>query len=422
MHGLAEHALRYARLASALNAAGYVVYADDHRGHGQTGTRTDSLGDFGPRGMEGVVDAVHAVTERVHAEHPALPVFALGHSWGSFILYRYLQRYGDDLAGALLTGTTHIAPGVEAARQLQRRVPTRAHAVRLAVARRRRGRRVPRRSVVRLRVGTAAVVALGRPRRAESVPGDDSTIPRALPVFVFNGAADPIGGTVGGRALADHLLALGLDDVTFRVLSRCPSRAVQRDQPGRGRGRRRRLARCPGEATMPQAPGPPAERILDVPRTARSRRLSQVRGSTRPGRGRRRWLLTGAAAGPDRRRVRDGGTVERLRRDHAARAAATRRPRAAARARRPPRRRPSRRRRPRPSRPRRPRRSSGRARRVRPSRSCNAASRSSGSGPDAVDGHYGDATTRRSWRSRSTKGSTPTVMPVRSRKPHSGAG
>ena len=39
---------------------------------------------------------------------------------------------------------------------------------------------------------------------------------RALPVFVFNGAADPIGGTVGGRALADHLLALGLDDVTFR--------------------------------------------------------------------------------------------------------------------------------------------------------------------------------------------------------------
>ena len=53
-------------------------------------------------------------------------------------------------------------------------------------------------------------------RESAPEPGDDSTIPRALPVFVFNGAADPIGGTVGGRALADHLLALGLDDVTFR--------------------------------------------------------------------------------------------------------------------------------------------------------------------------------------------------------------
>ena len=58
MHGLAEHALRYARLAARLNAAGYVVYADDHRGHGQTGLRSDSLGDLGPRGMAGVVDAV----------------------------------------------------------------------------------------------------------------------------------------------------------------------------------------------------------------------------------------------------------------------------------------------------------------------------------------------------------------------------
>ena len=33
-HGLTEHSARYARLAAALNAVGYGVYANDLRGHG----------------------------------------------------------------------------------------------------------------------------------------------------------------------------------------------------------------------------------------------------------------------------------------------------------------------------------------------------------------------------------------------------
>ncbi|MEO6469515.1 MAG: alpha/beta hydrolase, partial [Acidimicrobiia bacterium] len=37
VHGLGEHSARYHRLAQSLNAAGYHVYADDHRGHGLTG-------------------------------------------------------------------------------------------------------------------------------------------------------------------------------------------------------------------------------------------------------------------------------------------------------------------------------------------------------------------------------------------------
>lgn len=51
-HGLAEHAGRYDRLATALNAAGYLVYAHDHRGHGATGESASSLGSFGAPGWE----------------------------------------------------------------------------------------------------------------------------------------------------------------------------------------------------------------------------------------------------------------------------------------------------------------------------------------------------------------------------------
>ena len=36
VHGLAEHAGRYARLAGALSNRGYAVYANDLRGHGRT--------------------------------------------------------------------------------------------------------------------------------------------------------------------------------------------------------------------------------------------------------------------------------------------------------------------------------------------------------------------------------------------------
>ena len=47
-HGLAEHAARYGRLAVALTAGGFAVYADDHRGHGRTAAAGE-LGFFAER-------------------------------------------------------------------------------------------------------------------------------------------------------------------------------------------------------------------------------------------------------------------------------------------------------------------------------------------------------------------------------------
>ena len=104
-HGVSEHSGRYARLAEALTAAGYAVYAADHRGHGSTGVEADR-GYFADRaGWSTIVADLRAVTRLGHEEHPGLPVFLLGHSMGSFLARSYAIENSRDLAGLVLSGT-----------------------------------------------------------------------------------------------------------------------------------------------------------------------------------------------------------------------------------------------------------------------------------------------------------------------------
>lgn len=107
-HGMAEHSARYARLAEALTAKKYAVYALDHRGHGKTVQNPSELGHFADRdGWSKVVSDLQEVLDAVKARHPGVPVFLLGHSMGSYIARGLAFRRGDALAGLLLSGTTH---------------------------------------------------------------------------------------------------------------------------------------------------------------------------------------------------------------------------------------------------------------------------------------------------------------------------
>jgi alpha-beta hydrolase superfamily lysophospholipase len=104
-HGLAEHAGRYARLADALNAAGYVVYANDHRGHGRTVRSADDLGFFAERdGWRKCVDDIWQINRHAAAAHPGLPIVLLGHSMGSTLTEQFIGEHGDMLAGVVLSG------------------------------------------------------------------------------------------------------------------------------------------------------------------------------------------------------------------------------------------------------------------------------------------------------------------------------
>lgn len=43
-HGMAETAARYERFAENLTKSGYIVYVNDHRGHGKTAGNIENLG------------------------------------------------------------------------------------------------------------------------------------------------------------------------------------------------------------------------------------------------------------------------------------------------------------------------------------------------------------------------------------------
>ena len=102
-HGMGEHIARYQGVAKRLNEAGYVVYGNDHRGHGRTDP--DRLGDLGAGGWEAVIADARRLNERIAEEHPRLKRILLGHSMGAMLAQQYLCRHGATLSAAVLSGS-----------------------------------------------------------------------------------------------------------------------------------------------------------------------------------------------------------------------------------------------------------------------------------------------------------------------------
>lgn len=104
-HGMAEHAGRYQAFAEFLNRNGFVVYADDHRGHGKTAGTVEKVGYIGEDGYNKIVEDESMITAFIKEKYPGLPVFVFAHSFGSFIGQSYITMYGGDIAGIILSGS-----------------------------------------------------------------------------------------------------------------------------------------------------------------------------------------------------------------------------------------------------------------------------------------------------------------------------
>jgi alpha-beta hydrolase superfamily lysophospholipase len=220
-HGVGEHARRYTGLAEALNAAGYTVYADDHRGHGQTGLAQHDgdyakLGRLGVGGVRAAAAGVRQLSGIIRRAEPALPLILLGHSWGSFLVQMIINDHAGEYDAVVLSGTAYRWPGYLDSGDLNRkhkhlgttgmewlsRDPTIAGAFvadPLTTA-------TPLARLFGLR---EAARLFGRPARG---------LPSALPLLMLVGGDDTVGGERSAARLAEcYVTRSGLHDVRLVV-------------------------------------------------------------------------------------------------------------------------------------------------------------------------------------------------------------
>src|SRR5919107_119588 len=223
-HGLAEHSARYARLAQALNDAGYIVHAADHRGHGRSITGVP--GSFGVPGFAGLIADVAAYGAALGREHEGLPLFLLAHSMGSFAAQSVLLEHFAGYAGVVLSGSTAL--DVLAANLAQAEGPAGLEAFNAGFENRTGYEWLSRDEaevdayvadpLCGFALPEAAVPALFGAASRLADPKELAQIRADLPLLIVSGSADPLAGN--GELLellAQRYRDAGVRDVTVTV-------------------------------------------------------------------------------------------------------------------------------------------------------------------------------------------------------------
>ncbi|GHT59272.1 hydrolase [Spirochaetia bacterium] len=250
VHGMAEHSLRYEALARRLNAAGIEVWAADQRGHGLTADlRVNDAGSGGLLGhcadKDGIAlsaSDVDAVNRLIRERRPGVPLFLMGHSWGSFVVQNYIENYPGGLEGCILSGTRgpdgfKVKAGAKAMALIAAlRGIRKGSTLSWAIANGPYNKHFrPNRTffdwLSRDEQAVDGFIAdplcgklcssgfyrdllalLNRIHRSEAMDNID----RHLPIYVFGGSADPVGDMGSSpTALVDAYRAIGIQDLEF---------------------------------------------------------------------------------------------------------------------------------------------------------------------------------------------------------------
>ena len=242
VHGMAEHIDRYDAPASYLAGQGFLVVGHTHLGHGP---RAEIKGYFArENGWQHLIDDVHALRLRTQKVHPGLPYFILGHSMGSFVTRCYLREHAEGLSGCVLSGTGYFERGTASMGVIVsslvcllggEKKPS-ALINKLGFSSSNKPFEPARTPFDWLSRDSAEVdkyiadphcgflftgsgyrdMFRGLERLADL--SDMRKIPQSLPLLLFSGDHDPVGGMgVGIQKVADEFRQAGLDDVTVRL-------------------------------------------------------------------------------------------------------------------------------------------------------------------------------------------------------------
>lgn len=103
-HGMNEYAARYDKFARALNALGYIVVADDHRGHGDTDS--DTLGYCEGDMFTDTLKDMAGIAKYYGEKFPKVKYVLFGFSYGSFLTQAFIEKYARFLDGAIIAGSS----------------------------------------------------------------------------------------------------------------------------------------------------------------------------------------------------------------------------------------------------------------------------------------------------------------------------
>jgi alpha-beta hydrolase superfamily lysophospholipase len=223
-HGLGEHMGRYAELAETLVHGEFVVYGNDHRGHGLTAKPSESFGDLGPGGFDQLVEDMVSLRAIAKKEHPGKPYILLGHSMGSFAAQQFILDHSHSIDGLVLSGSgtldglARLAQSASAEEDPMKLMnapfePARTPSDWLS----RDNAEVdafiadplcfPSLKASSMESFLDAFPRLADPREIRKVRTD-------LPIYIFSGSDDPVGQRLEGvRALVDRYRSAGITSI-----------------------------------------------------------------------------------------------------------------------------------------------------------------------------------------------------------------
>ena len=223
-HGMIDHIERFNEMAMYFANRGYVVAGNDHLGHGDSVASKDDWGYFDDSvspdesAMYLILD-MHRLTRIMKKKFPELPYIIMGHSMGSYMLRRYLMKYGSDVDAAVILGTGNQSMAVVEAGILAAKAVLRA-----------KGDRYRSKVLSKLMFGTYNA-GIDSPKSAnlgflniikyDIQEKNVAKTPAELPVLFASGLADPVGNYGKDVKKAYMMYTRHLNDVELRLYEDC---------------------------------------------------------------------------------------------------------------------------------------------------------------------------------------------------------